>query len=325
MATTGIGPVDALVQGMMQLPLACAPSRSMWVATTGFIGSLLILAALAKDQPGLSAAGQVNGGDLDRDGLSDLQEQLLGTLANRSDSDGDGFSDLEEYARGSDPLDSLALPQASEFSMTMGAVQDGNTVMVLATVFAEQSKVGSLSLQFGVVYQGQILPIQPSSFGSPRGLRVRASNAQDRLTVVEFPVPLALVRRIGQVNVVGLLRDTSTVPADPVAGILPLVNFSGITAAVEQTPATLSFNGAGRPAGIVYRPLAPSNQLPSTWTGGQVCFQRTAAVGTSGVSIVFEIEAAGCDAMDTYCSSTNCMAGVGRSIQLPDPAALIGG
>lgn len=310
---------------MMQLPFASVSARSTWVATAGFVGSLLVLAALAKSEPGLSAAGRVSPTDLDQDGLSDLQEQLLGTLANRSDSDGDGFSDLEEHARGSDPLDPQAIPEPAEFSMAIGAVQDGGTVMVIATLFADQSKTGSLDLQFGVVYQGQILPIQTNSFGAPRGFRARARDPQDRLTIVEFPLPVALVRRVGQVNVVGLLRDTSPVPSEPVVGILPLVNFSGITVAVEQTPATLSLNGSSRPAGIIYRPLAGSSQLPSTWNAGQVCFQRTAAVGTNGASIVFEIEAAGCDSMDTYCSPTNCGSGVGRSIDLPDPAALIGG
>lgn len=310
---------------MMQLPFASVSVRSTWVATAGFVGSLLVLAALAKNEPGLSAAGRVSPSDLDQDGLSDLQEQLLGTLANRSDSDGDGFSDLEEHARASDPLDALAIPEPSEFSMTIGAVQDGGTVMVIATLFADQTKAGSLDLQFGVVYQGQILPIQTNSFGTPRGIRARANDPLDRLTIVEFPLPVALVRRIGQVNVVGLLRDTSAIPSDPVVGILPLVNFSGITVAVEQTPATLSFNGSSRPAGIIYRPLAGSSQLPSTWNGGEVCFQRTAAVGANGASIVFEIEAAGCVSMDTYCSPMNCGAGVGRSIALPDPAALIGG
>ena len=48
--------------------------------------------------------------DLDLDGLTNLEEFLLGTYPNRSDSDGDGYSDFEEIEAGTDPLDSFDFP-----------------------------------------------------------------------------------------------------------------------------------------------------------------------------------------------------------------------
>jgi len=280
------------------------------------------LVLLVHHEHALSATGSPDVDDLDMDGLSDVQELVLGTQPDEADSDGDGYNDLEEIARNSDPRDALSVPQPAEFSMALTASQTGTTVTMLATMFSEQSKAGDLRLELGVVYQGQMLPIRPRSFGTPHAFRAQSS-PNSRLTVVQFPIPAALVRRVGQVNVVSVLRD-AVGNAEPVVSILPLVNFSGITMQVVQTPAMLSVTG-GRPAGIIYRPLAGGNSLPSTWSGGEVCFQRTAAVGTNGVSVVHEVESAGCLPMDTYCSSGNCAAGVGRNIELPDPAALAGG
>lgn len=286
--------------------------------------SALVLAAVASEEPAVAATGSANATDLDLDGLSDVHELVLGMQPNSSDPDGDGYSDLEEFARGSDPNSAASIPPASDFAMNMGACQVDGEVRMLASIYSDQSKAGFLRLELGIVYQGQVFRIYPRSFGAPRGFRSQPRDAGDRLTVVEFPMPVALVRRVGQVNVSAVLRDTSPGATEPVVSLLPLVNFSGITMSVEHTPATLNI-GSGRPAGIVYRPLAGSSQLPSTWNGGEICFQRTAAVGMNGVSIVFEVEAAGCVPMDTYCSPTNCAAGVGRSIDLPDPASVAGG
>jgi hypothetical protein len=51
--------------------------------------------------------------DTDGDGLSDAQEQQLGTNPNKLDTDGDGYSDNDENAQGSDPLDASSTPEAS--------------------------------------------------------------------------------------------------------------------------------------------------------------------------------------------------------------------
>ena len=44
-------------------------------------------------------------GDPDHDGLTNLEEFLLGTAANDTDTDNDGVSDGDEVDAGTDPLD----------------------------------------------------------------------------------------------------------------------------------------------------------------------------------------------------------------------------
>jgi hypothetical protein len=50
------------------------------------------------------AAGLLPGGDADNDGLTNLQEYLLGTDLFQADTDGDGIADAAEIAQGFDPL-----------------------------------------------------------------------------------------------------------------------------------------------------------------------------------------------------------------------------
>lgn len=322
--TAGIGPsTQRTGKAMLQLSSALA-ARSSWIAASCFVAASVLFVAQAKEEPRLSAQGTVTLGDIDLDGLSDELELVLGTQPDRQDSDGDGFGDLEEHARGSSPMNPLSQPSTGSFGLAFAAAQVDNTVSLVTTLFVDESKIGAVRLQLGVVYQGMLMRIEPRAFGPVTTQRVQAQDPRDRLTVLQFPLPLAMVRRVGQLNVVGILRDFSTNREEPAVGICPLVNFSGVTVTVQQTPAMRNYSGS-RPAGIVYRPLVPDTDLPSTWDGGQVCFQRTAAIATNGASIVHEIEGADCMPMDTYCSSGDCGAGVGRSIELPDPGALAGG
>jgi hypothetical protein len=310
---------------MHLLPFVSARARSTRIAAGVFCASVATFALIARNEPAVAASGNQNlDGDLDRDGLSDVYELIMGTQPNRVDTDGDGYSDLEEFARGSDPTLAHVVPEPSEYSLGFGACQSGGMVTMLASIYADASKVGSLELEFALVHQGRLIRFHPSNFRPARAFRMGGHDAGDRLTVVELSIPVALVRRVGQINVVSILRDPASPYAQPHVGILPLVDFSGTIVSVERLPAMLNATG-GRPAGIIYRPLAGDSQLPSTWSGGQVCFQRTAAIGSNGASVVFEVESADCMAMDAYCSSTSCSAGVGRVIELPDPAAVAGG
>ena len=55
-------------------------------------------------------------GDSDRDGLSDKEEEALGTDPNNRDSDGDGISDFGEVrGPGSDPLDPTSTVDEHDF------------------------------------------------------------------------------------------------------------------------------------------------------------------------------------------------------------------
>jgi YD repeat-containing protein len=65
--------------------------------------------------------------DSDGDGLSDLQEIMIGTDPFNPDTDGDGFSDGVEVATGSDPLDPLCTPLNCRVS---GEVESVTTSLV---------------------------------------------------------------------------------------------------------------------------------------------------------------------------------------------------
>jgi hypothetical protein len=285
--------------------------------------SVLILGLVSRQVSGVAAASNHGRADLDRDGLSDLQELVIGTQPYRRDTDGDTYSDLDERARGSDPRDLASVPEAADYGLGMCASQENGYVTALCAVYAKEAVLPSMQLKIGIVYNGRPFMFSPNKLRRSRDFLYLGRDPGDTLVVVEVGIPEALVRRLRQVNLFSVLRSTNP-GTEPIVSLLPIVNFSGVAMLVEQGPAGLS-NGGGGATGVTYRPLAADDQIPSTWNGGQMCFQATAAVGTSGASIVHEIGAADCIPMDTYCSPGDCAAGVGQPLELPDPAALAGG
>jgi hypothetical protein len=302
-----------------------APARSVAVASTCLGGALIALAAFTGEAPQLAAATNQSRVDLDGDGLCDLQELVIGTSPTSYDTDADTYSDLEERARGSDPLDILSLPQPSEYGVGMCASLDEGMVTLVSAVYLDQASMDSVQIEVGIVYRRFVIYLPPSSYTYSRGYIYPGHDASDTLAVIEIALSNSLVRRLGQVNMFSVVRSTSPTGPDPVVSILPLVDFGGTTVAIEQLDLHLGQVGGGQPTGVVYRPLAGDDQIPSTWSGGEICWQRTAAIGMSGVSIEHEVDAADCIPMDTYCSPSACQSGVGTTLLLPDPAALAGG
>jgi hypothetical protein len=284
-------------------------------------GALLTLAAISSE-PRLAAASNTTRSDLDQDGLSDTQELVLRTRPDLPDTDRDGFSDLEECARGSNPLDAAALPPDAPFSVRTCANLQNGVVTLVSTIFRGQDAPEQLELRVGVVHRGQVFTGTLAGLPGSRGFRRSGSDPADRLTLIEIPVPESIVHRLGSLNFFSVVRCTLPGGPPPVVSVLSLMDLGGITTTVEQHSFDAQTN---QPPGVVYRPLAGDDSIPATWNGGEICFQRPAAVGVNGASIIHEIEAADCLPMDTYCSPTDCSAGVGKAIQLPDPAALAGG
>jgi hypothetical protein len=70
---------------------------------SNFLQDILLKKSKAKSEKDL-ALFDISNLDSDSDGLSDKQEQELGTNPYNSDSDGDGYSDLEEVKSNHDPL-----------------------------------------------------------------------------------------------------------------------------------------------------------------------------------------------------------------------------
>jgi len=98
-----------------QLQLPTPPQGFKWstrrFATDGFVALL----------------PQHSDGDMDKDGLSDEDELLLGTNPQRPDSDGDGIGDKEEIELGSDPND--ASDPNPENGLVSGKDSDGDGVV----------------------------------------------------------------------------------------------------------------------------------------------------------------------------------------------------
>jgi len=317
------GAAPGLGMSMFPLSFVRASARSTTFAALCLGGTVLIVAVLGRNEPALAAATNHGRTDLDGDGLTDQQELVIGTLPYRADTDGDAYSDLEERARGSDPLDHNSLPAVSSYGVgTCGSLENG-LVSMLSAVYLHSSGVNSVDLQIGVVYHGHALRLQPSLYQNSRAFLYPGHDSQDTLAVVEVALPQSVVQRLGQVNLFSIVRGTMPGAPDPVVSVLPLVDFSGVTMAVEEHNAV--YSSGGGPSGVVYRPLTGGDQIPATWSSGQICFQRTAPVGVNGVSIINEVEASDCLDMDTYCNTTDCAAAVGQSLELPDPGALIGG
>jgi hypothetical protein len=74
--------------------------------------------------------GFADAADPDTDGLTNLQEYLLGTDPNNPDSDSDGADDAREAAVGSEPLDPLSYPIAMSGALTYAGSQTGTLQLV---------------------------------------------------------------------------------------------------------------------------------------------------------------------------------------------------
>lgn len=305
------------------LPSCTALLRSRAFALASLGVALVALGFSTMDERALSATSNFTRVDLDRDGLTDLQERVIGTLAYRRDTDNDGFSDLEERARTSDPLNAASIPAAGDYSIGACASQENGFVSVLACIYVAGTRLDTLDYDIGFVYRNKKVQASPSTMYT-RAFLATPVDPRDTLVVVELGLPENLVRRLGQVSIWSRIRDTSAAALDPFVAVTTLVNFSGVIMSVEPTLMRTT-NVGGSATGVVYRPLLPDDHIPSTWSGGQMCFQRTSAVGMSGISIIHEVDSAGCIPMDTYCSPDDCAAGVGQPLALPDPGALAGG
>ena len=91
---------------------------------------------------------------------------------------------------------------------------------------------------------------------------------------------------------------------------------------------TNSTAGAGfdvEVAAAVPLPAGGSGDIPSTWSEGAVCFQRSTPVAVNGAVVTQEVVSAACmEGWEGYCPPT-CSASVGSTFSTVDPIGLIGG
>lgn len=100
---------------------------------------------------GLSVNGISGDGDLDKDGLSNREEYLLGTRADLADTDGDGVSDYDELrVYGSDPLKKDAVPSKlhTDFVLDKVVAPAGSWLAGSDGVLTSTALRGSASFKF---------------------------------------------------------------------------------------------------------------------------------------------------------------------------------
>lgn len=299
-----------------------ALASSVLVSGAFFGIAVAALASAVRQQPALQASTSIYRADLDGDGLTDSQEVVIGTMSDRADTDGDGFSDLEELARRSDPLQAQSTPSSDALSIGMCASADGVRVRVLSAVFVGGGQLEDFRLRIGLVFNGRGYSISPAGLRTAQGYTFDASNSADRLAVVEFTFPEHLVRRFGQLNLYSIGHSVDGL-LPPVVGVLPLIDMGGVTAAIEPMEHTDQFGFTAD--GVSYRPLTGNGQTPLNWSAGEICWQRTAVVGTDGAMLIQEVESADCVPTDSFCSGSECAGSVGTVLQVPNPTALAGG
>jgi hypothetical protein len=279
-----------------------------------------------QSEPGLAAATNSNRTDQDGDGLSDQQELILGTLTFRADSDRDSYSDFEEVARGSEPMNATSLPEDAPYGIGSCASEEDGYVRMLLTIHTAPDELSNLRLVLGVVYNGRIIRIEPGEFRYQNGFLPPGRDATSRLAGMELGLTSRLVRRLGRVHLFAVLGSTRP-GSERLVTTLSLASMGGVITSIQQRRVGLTpSGGAGGTQGVVYRPLGGDESVTAGgWEAGQICFQRTSAVGSNGGSIEYEVNGADSIPMDTQCNPGECSSGVGTSLDLPDPAALIGG
>lgn len=321
------GPFDRPpLVGSARLPGALALGAPLAL----LVGCALLFGASVKQPNTLSASWSIRI-DSDTDGLTDAQEALLGTSPDAFDTDGDGFSDLEEIARRSDPLHPGGTPVLDTVDLGMFSSYSDGMVSMNAAVYVPQGRLMETGFYLGAVLDGRpILIPGPAVAAASRKFLFRAANG-GHLLVVEVPVPDWMVHAMGQLSFFAgaALGD----PLDPNTQrsieVTTLASVAGIIASVEEAPPDLLEGEEDDPGeaggGVVYRPLADDDEIPSSLSSGQVCYQVTSPAGTNGANIVYEVNSADCVPMDSYCSGADCSASVGKVLELPDPGSLLGG
>lgn len=260
--------------------------------------------------------------DADGDGVLDSQEVILGTSPDSADTDGDGFNDLEELARRSNPLDGLSLPGPEPLGVGMFAETRNDKVALSTALFVQAGNIEGLNFDIGLVIDGVPVVLTTATYGSSTKAFLYQSdhNPANRIIVLEMQLPAALVTSMGRLELFARLIDNGVLGRPPAVDVTELADFSGVVMRIENAPPGMPTDG-----GIIYRPLSGDGSIPTTWSAGQICWQRTTPVGMNGANVVYEVDQADCQDMDTYCSSSDCSASVGQPLERPDPGALLGG
>jgi len=278
----------------------------------------------AQRLPALLAAGS-GIADTDGDGLSDVQEAVLGTDPRRTDTDGDSFDDLEEFARQSSPTETDEVPTAS-LSVGLTARGEGGELRVLAALFYADGRRDDKRLAFGTRVGGDVLWV-PFSHLLMRGAIARylATTSGDVLSV-DFGIAAQSVSGPGTATwfVAG---GTAASSAFDSVDVIDIWDQDGIPVLRIPHLSERGRTAVAQGEGAVFRPIPPGGDadIPSSWSPLEICHRTSVTTGAEGAILFQEVVAAEClDDFDSYCNDS-CANQIGFVYQTIDPLVLLGG
>jgi hypothetical protein len=261
--------------------------------------------------------------DRDGDGLDNALESGQASAVDRVDTDYDGWNDAEEIARGSLPTAPVSQPHDLPASIGVRAYMRGDKLHVATAVYVRAGTLANASIEVGVMSNGVATTLPASSYASTATLTTVPTKVPGELLLVtDIIVSKSPLYCTGAMSVYAVLQVEG---ASRSAAVVNLQMWGGVPMEVIS-PAQLAPNAADALGpGRLHRPLG-GTQIPATWSGGQICFQRMEAVGTHGAVVTQEVATASCvDGWDGFCDAASCSSSVGTTVDTVDPAALIGG
>lgn len=280
--------------------------------------------------------------DSDGDGLVDRLERRMFTASDNADSDGDGFSDLEELARQTSPLVPEALSARGRLRVGMAVFEDANTLQVTLAVYLPDMNLRNKDLRVGFASGSRFVELSRPDLLSMATIEFAPAYAQTALiALIRIPIAASVVQNVGELNVyatvgnygTGVVAGASAIRLAWMDGVpvwcMPDPTFvppssGGNGGSNSMLPDPGSGQGAAN-SGTIFVPLLAPVDLPSTWTAGEICYQRSTPVGYAGALITQEVTRAECVAnWDAYCAPS-CSQSVGSTYDEVDPLALLGG
>lgn len=274
----------------------------------------------------LAQAGNGCGADVkdtDGDGLADLLEDGLGISKNHFDTDGDGWSDSEEIARGSLPAFAASTPGDTPLTVGANAYQSHGKLRFAVATYVRTGSLNNLQLLLGVYAYKKHFALGSKELGaSMQTITVPTRVPGQLLVVTDVQIVDTPLARGGSMSIYArLCEGPYLIDADAV----DLTRRDGVIVELVG-PAQLSPEAEQQLGpGLLQRPLGGA-PVPPSWTSGEICFQRLESVGSHGAVVTQEVVASTCvSGWDGYCDAGNCTSSVGRTVDLIDPSALVGG
>lgn len=281
-----------------------------------------------RPEPKALVAQEALESDIDKDGLPDRQELVLGTDTLNPDSDFDGFGDGEEVGMQSDPLDQYETPDVSgSLSIGMSARGQGGKLYIFIAVHEPAGQVATTTMRIGFTADRRVFQIPMDYLMANSEVNYTVGPNGGTLVTFDLPVPPDLVTTdrpvtfFGAVGEFGSTRYVAAAKAD-------LTYKKGVHLLRRVIDAATG-PGSSAPSSdvTIHQPIPPHGDggIPVDWEAGKVCYQTSAITGTAGAMVIHEIVDATCDeAVDAYCES-DCEATVGSSYQTIDTGVLLGG